>query len=85
MNTDILLTAVLVSGMVVAVGVILLCVHHILKEYRIGRFMNFVKTDLNLDVKCLAQELLNYGMDILPDKLVAAKKTLEKDRYAYHK
>lgn len=79
MNTEILLTAGITALLVLAVGLCLIFVSHILKSSREEKIMRFIGRDLVGKVRKMAIDLMSEGMDIIPEKLMEAKRTVEQE------
>lgn len=79
MNTEVVLTAGIIAAMVLTIGIALLFLHHLLVGIREKKIMRFIGRDLVGKVRKAAADLMNEGMDIIPEKLMEAKRTVEKE------
>ena len=79
MNTEVVLTAGIIAVMVLIIGMALLFLYHLLVRIREKEIMRFIGRDLIGKVRKAAADLMNEGMDIIPEKLMEAKRTVEKE------
>lgn len=79
MDTEIILTAAYIAILILVVGAALIFFNHSLKASREEKMMGFAGRDLVGRMRKAALDLISESMDILPEKLMEAKRTVERE------
>lgn len=79
MDTSFVLGVLFIDLLVILAGVIFIGLHHVLKLQRMKDLQTFLSTEMTGRLRNAIMDLMIGGMDIIPEKLLEAKKELDRE------
>lgn len=79
MDTSFVLGVLFIDLLVILAGVIFIGLHHVLKLQRMKDLQTFLSTEMTGRLRSAVMDLMVSGMDIIPEKLLEAKKELDRE------
>lgn len=83
MEINFVLGALLIDILVILAGVIFIGLNHVLKLQRMKDLQNFLSTEMTGRLRNAIMDLMINGMDIIPEKLLEAKKELDREEESW--
>ena len=83
MEINFVLGALLIDLLVILAGVIFIGLNHVLKLQRMKDLQNFLSTEMTGRLRNAIMDLMIGGMDIIPEKLLEAKKELDREEESW--
>ena len=83
MDVNIVLVILLIDLLVILAGVIFIGLNHVLKLQRMKDLQTFLSTEMTGRLRNAIMDLMIAGMDIIPEKLLDAKKELDREEESW--
>lgn len=83
MDTSFILGVLLIDLLVILAGVIFIGLHHVLKLQRMKDLQTFLSTEMTGRLRGAIMDLMVSGMDMIPEKLLEAKKELDREEESW--
>lgn len=83
MDVNIVLVILLIDLLVILAGVIFIGLNHVLKLQRMKDLQTFLSTEMTGRLRNAIMDLMISGMDIIPEKLLDAKKELDREEESW--
>ena len=83
MDATFAVSALLVAFLVILAGVIFIGLNHVLKLQRMRDLQAFLSTEMTGRLREAIMDLMVGGMDLIPEKLMEAKKELDREEESW--
>lgn len=85
MDGNFAVAALVVAFLVAVVGVIFICLNNTLKTQRMKEWQTFLSTEMTGRIREAVMDLMVNGMDLIPEKLLEAKKELDREEESWNR
>lgn len=85
MDGNFAVAALVVAFLVAVVGMIFIALNNTLKTQRMKEWQNFLSTEMTGRIREAIMDLMVNGMDLIPEKLLEAKKELDREEESWNR
>jgi uncharacterized membrane protein YkvI len=85
MDGNFAVAALVVAFLVAVVGMIFIALNNNLKTQRMKEWQTFLSTEMTGRIREAVMDLMVNGMDLIPEKLLEAKKELDREEESWNR